>query len=94
MAARSRRIGPFFLQQPQGFCRFPDMRGKPSLTPKRKGNQGSFAGKDDGLLSLFEDPDARGERSWRETFGYERRPQKRKGKPFIARGLPRSSSGS
>jgi hypothetical protein len=34
-----------------------------------------------------------GERGWRQTFGYERRPEKpKRGEPFIAREAPRSSS--
>ena len=60
----------------------------------RVGKKGNFANQRDGLLTLFTDPDGRAERSWRETFGYERRPEKpKRGQPFIARGLPRSSSG-
>jgi hypothetical protein len=57
--------------------------------------KGNFADSRNGLLTLFADPDGRGERSWRETFGYERRAEKpRRGQPFIARELPRSSSDS
>ena len=55
----------------------------------RGGKKGSFVESRHGLLSLFDHPDGRGERSWRETFGYERRPEKPKGgQPFIARGSP------
>ena len=54
--------------------------------------KGNFAGQRNGLLSLFDDPDGRGGRRWRESFGYERRSEKKGGQPFIARGSPRSSS--
>jgi hypothetical protein len=62
---------------------------------KHGGRKGNFAESRNGLLSLFSDPDGRGERSWRETFGYERRPVKPEGgQPFIAREAPISSSDS
>ena len=66
-----------------------------TLAALRKGKQGHFAKSRSGLLSLFHHFDTPGERSWRHTFGYERRPQKPKhGQPFIAREVPRSSSDS
>lgn len=58
----------------------------------RSGRKGNFAASRDDLLSLFDDADRRDDRSWRETFG-QRRPEK-KPEPFIARGEPKSSSGS
>ncbi|HET9335238.1 MAG TPA: hypothetical protein VFO12_02390 [Sphingomicrobium sp.] len=61
----------------------------------KRGKKGSFANSHDSLLSHFAVAGEAGERSWRESFGYERRPDKPKGgKPFIARGSPRSSPGS
>ena len=61
----------------------------------RAGQKGNFAASRNTLLSLFDDPDEDGERSWRETFGYERRLKEiRRGRPFIARELRKSSSGS
>ncbi len=66
-----------------------------TLAARRGGKKGNFADSRNGLLSLFSDPDGRGERSWRETFGYERRPVKPRGdQPFIARAAPKSSSDS
>lgn len=38
---------------------------------------GNFRDASDELLALFTDPDARGGRSWRETFGYEPAPPSR-----------------
>jgi hypothetical protein len=77
------------------FSRFPCMGSTEPSTRKRRGDKGSFAGKGDELLSLFPEPDALVESGWRQTFGYERRPEKpARGRPFIARGEPRSSSGS
>lgn len=68
---------------------------KPKTSAPSSSKKGSFAEQRNGLLSLFTDPDGRGERSWRESFGYERRPEKpKRGQPFIARGSPQSSSGS
>ena len=66
-----------------------------AAAPPRGGDKGSFADRREELLLRFPDPDGRGERSWRETFGYERRPEKAKGgKPFIAREARKSSSDS
>ena len=63
--------------------------------PRGDAKKGNFADQRNGLLSLFNDPEGRGERNWRESFGYERRPEKPKGgKPFIAREAPKSSSDS
>jgi hypothetical protein len=70
----------------------PKTKARAAGKGRKKGN---FADQRNGLLKLFTDPDARGERSWRESFGYERRPEKRKGgEPFIAREARRSSSDS
>lgn len=64
-------------------------------TDGRGGKKGSFASSRTGLLSLFSDPDGCGTRSWRETFGYERRAVKLEGgQPFIARAARKSSSDS
>lgn len=53
---------------------------------QKDGKKGNFADPRNGLLSLFTDPDERGTRSWRESFGYERRSVKPEGgQPFIAR---------
>jgi len=62
----------------------------------RKGDKkGNFADQRNGLLDLFSDVDGCGTSSWRESFGYERRPVKLKGgQAFIAREEPGSSSGS
>ena len=38
---------------------------------------GNFRAANSELLALFSDPDARGGRSWRETFGYEAAPRSR-----------------
>ena len=60
---------------------------------QRGGKKGNFADQRNGLLSHFSDRGGRGETSWREIFGYERRPAKPKGgEPFIARGAQKSSS--
>jgi len=75
--------------------RFPCMPPTKTFDARRGGKKGSFADRSDGLLSQFTDPAAGDARKWRESFGYERRPEKMKrGKPFIARAVPRSSSGS
>jgi hypothetical protein len=77
------------------FGRFPCMGSTEPSTRKRQGDKGSFAGKSDELLNLFPELDVPIESGWRQTFGYERRPEKpARGRPFIARGEPRSSSGS
>jgi len=57
---------------------------------------GNFGAANDELLSLFSDPDARGSRSWRETFGYECAPRRpaRKLLPITACAMPKSSSDS
>jgi hypothetical protein len=61
----------------------------------KRGKKGNFAGQRNGLLSHFAGLSGSSDRSWRETFGYERRPGKPEvGKPFIARGSPRSSPDS
>lgn len=39
--------------------------------------RGNFREANDELLALFGDPDARGGRSWRQTFGYEPAPPSR-----------------
>ena len=76
------------------FGRFPHM-GKTKAVPPRGGDKGSFGDRREELLSRFPESDTSGERRWRETFGYERRPEKPKGgKPFIAREARRSSSDS
>ena len=73
--------------------RFPIMPKTKTSAARGGARTGNFVDQRNGLLSLFADPEGRGERSWRETFGYERRPEKpRGGQPFIARGSPRSSS--
>ncbi len=59
------------------------------------GKKGNFADSRNRLLSLFADPDGRGERSWRQTFGQEREIiEPNRGKPFIAREVRRLSSDS
>ena len=66
-----------------------------TLAGRRGGKKGNFTESRSGLLSLFDDPDGRGERNWRQTFGYDRRPEKPgRGRPFIAREAQKSSSGS
>jgi hypothetical protein len=55
------------------------------------GKAGNFANQRDQLLTLFDDPDADVPGKWRQSFGYEKA---KPGKPFIARGSPKSSSGS
>lgn len=66
-----------------------------NLAVQRGGKKGNFAESRNGLLSHFSDRGGRGETSWRESFGYERRSAKPKGgQPFIARGAPKSSSDS
>ena len=60
---------------------------KTKTSAARGGKKGNFAGQRNGLLSHFTSHSGQAERSWRESFGYERRPAKPKGgKPFIARG--------
>lgn len=67
---------------------------KKSVT-ERHGDKGSFTGRRNSLLPLFCNANTCGKSSWRETFGYERRPEKTKaGKPFNVRGEPKSSSDS
>ena len=39
--------------------------------------RGNFREANDELLALFGDPDARGGRNWRQTFGYEPAPPSR-----------------
>ena len=46
---------------------------QPQSTPVR----GNFREANDELLALFGDPDARGGRNWRQTFGYEPAPPSR-----------------
>lgn len=66
-----------------------------TLSARSGGKTGNFAGQRNGLLSHFAGHIGQAGRSWRESFGYERRPEKPKGgQPFIARGSPRSSSDS
>jgi hypothetical protein len=55
------------------------------------GKKGNFANQRDELLTLFDESDANAQRKWRQSFGYEKA---KPGKPFIARGSPRSSSDS
>ena len=65
------------------------------LAARSGGKKGNFAASRNGLLSHFDGHVGRGERSWRETFGYERRPEKpKRGQPFNAREARRSSSDS
>lgn len=65
------------------------------LAARRSGKKGNFADSRNGLLSLFGDGARNHKRSWRETFGYERRPEKpKRGQPFIVREVQRSSSDS
>lgn len=56
--------------------------------------RGNFRAANDELLSLFSDPDARGSRSWRETFGYQCAPRRPVPKllPINVRATPKSSS--
>ena len=62
---------------------------------QRGGKKGNFAESRNGLLSLFDDSDRRSDRNWRESFGYERRPEEpKRAKPFIAREARKSSSDS
>jgi hypothetical protein len=77
------------------FGRFPNMPKFKAPAARGGAKKGSFANAHNGLLPLFDDPDGRGGRRWREVFGYERRPEKPKGgKSFIAREAPKSSSDS
>jgi hypothetical protein len=57
-------------------------------------DRGNFRAANDELLALFGDPDVRGARSWRETFGYERARRRPEPRPllFSARATPKSSS--
>ena len=56
---------------------------------------GSFADVTASLPSLFSDPDGRGTQSWREMFGYVRRPPKNpNGLLLSVSEEPKSSSGS
>ena len=52
---------------------------------------GNFRAANDELLTLFSDPDARGGRSWRETFGYECAPRRPRLKrlPIIVPATPK-----
>lgn len=45
---------------------------------------GRFIDVDDVLLSLFADPDSRGDRRWREVFGHARRSPFRVKSSFLA----------
>ena len=62
--------------------------------PQNDQERGNFHAANDELLTLFSDPDARGTRSWRETFGYECAPRRpaRKLLPINVRATPKSSS--
>ena len=55
---------------------------------------GSFTDVTDSLPSLFSDPDGRGAQSWREMFGYDRRPPRNANELlFNVSEEPKSSSG-
>jgi hypothetical protein len=60
----------------------------------RKGRKGSFSDEKNGLLEHFDEAQRSSKRRWPESFGYERRKEPKKGGPFIAHGLPQSSSDS
>lgn len=55
-------------------------RSQPSL------GEGRFTNPD-GLLTLFADPDGRGDRRWKEMFGFEPRKPPRRERSFIASDL-------
>ena len=62
--------------------------------PPNDQEPGNFREANDELLSLFSDPDGRGLRSWRETFGYECAPRRPRPKllPITVHATPKPSS--
>ena len=64
------------------------------LNPRHAPERGNFAAGTDQLLTLFGDPDARGPRRWRESFGYEPAVRRRDPKTLLLNdcAMPISSS--
>lgn len=87
--------GGAFREELRSRARYAVMPKTRTLSAQGSGKKGNFADRRNCLLSLFTDPEAPSEQRWRETFGYERRPEKPKGsQPFIAREARKSSSDS